>query len=90
VRETIAAEPQVLILPDMSGADDERLDVQVAIPDIWSSDSADAVERVAHWVLDALGVGSDARFDLEFIGDHSIERALEARRRQREGTLEEW
>jgi hypothetical protein len=90
VRQAIAAEPRALILPDMSGTDDERLDVQVAIPDIWSPESADVTERIAQRVLDALGIGPDARFDLEFMGEHSIERALEARRRQRDGTLEEW
>jgi hypothetical protein len=90
VREAIASEPGVLILPELSGNDDDRLDVQIAIPEIWSSDAADVAERVAQRVLDALGVGPEARFDLEFIGDHSIERALEARRRQRDGSLPEW
>lgn len=90
VRAAIAAEPRALILPDMSGADDERLDVQVQVPDIWAREASDVVERIAQRVLDALGVGPEARFDLEFMGEHSIERALEARRRQREGTLEEW
>ena len=70
--------------------DDDRLDVQVSVPDIWASDAADVALRIANRVLDALGIGSGARFDLEFIGDHSIERALEARRRQRDGSLEEW
>ena len=89
-REAIAAEPGVLILPDLSGNNEDRLDVQVSIPDIWSSDAAEAVERIAQRVLDAFGVGPHARFDLEFLGQQSMERALEARRRQRDGTLEEW
>jgi hypothetical protein len=94
VREAIAGEPRVLILPDLSqkasGREAERLDVQVSIPDIWSSEAADAVVRIAHRVLDALGVPANARFDLEFVGEQSMERSFEARRRQREGTLEEW
>jgi hypothetical protein len=90
VREAIAEEPRALILPDTSGQDDERLDVQVSIPDIWSSDAADVAVRIAQRVLDALGIGPDARFDLEFMGEHSMDRAMEARRRQREGSLEEW
>ncbi len=90
VREAIAAEPRALILPDMAGVDGDRLDVQVAISDIWASDAAEVAERIALRVLDALGIGPDARFDLEFLGEHSMERALEARRRQRDGSLEEW
>ena len=95
VRQAIAAEPRALILPDLgsagrAGKQDDRLDVQVAIPDIWASDSAEVAERIAQRVLDALGIGPDARFDLEFMGEHSMERALEARRRQRDGRLEEW
>jgi hypothetical protein len=90
VREAIASEPRVLILPDMRGEGDDRLDVQVSIPDIWADEAADVVVRVAERVLDALSVGGRARFDLEFIGEESIERALEARRRQRAGELEEW
>lgn len=90
VRAAIAAEPRALILPDMSGRDDERLDVQVQVSDIWAPEAAEVVEGIAQRVLDALGVGPDARFDLEFLGEHSIERALEARRRQRDGSLEEW
>ena len=90
VREAIAAESRVLILPDTLDRDDGRLDVQVSIPDIWSKDAADVAVRIAERVLDALGIGKDARFDLEFMGEQSIERALEARRRQREGELEEW
>lgn len=90
VREAIAAEPRVLILPEPSGGDSDRLDVQVSIPDIWSRESADVAVRIADRVLDALGIGKDARFDLEFVGEESMERAFEARRRQREGELEEW
>ncbi len=93
VRQAIAAEPRALILPDMSGRDDgadERLEVQVQIPDIWSPEAADVAEGIAQRVLDALGVGPDARFDLDFMGEQSMERSLEARRRQREGTLQEW
>jgi len=90
VREAIAAEPGVLILADASGRDDQRLDVQVQVHDIWSKEAADVAVRVADRVLDALGVAPDARFDLEFMGEQSIERSLEARRRQREGSLEEW
>ena len=90
VREAIASEPRVLLLPDTSGREDDRLDVQVSIPDIWSKDAADVAIRIAERVLDALGIGKDARFDLEFMGEQSIERALEARRRQLEGELEEW
>ena len=90
VREAIAAEPGVLILHDSSGKDAERLDVQVQVPDIWSNEAADIAVRIAGRVLDALGVGADARFDLEFTGQQSMERSLEARRRQREGRLEEW
>jgi hypothetical protein len=74
----------------MSCSDEERLDVQVKIPDIWADEAAEVAERVAVRVLEALGIGPEARFDLEFSGEHSMERALEARRRQREGTLEEW
>ena len=90
LREAIAAEPRVLILPGPSDCDSERFDVQVSIPDIWSREAADVAVRIAERVLDALGVGRDARFDLEFTGEESVERALEARRRQREGQLEEW
>lgn len=90
VRAAIAAEPGVLILPDLSGSNEDRLDVQLSIPDIWSSDATDALERIAQRVLDAFGIGPDARFDLEFMGQQSMERALEARRRQRDGSLEEW
>ena len=90
VREVIASEPRVLLLRDLSGRDNDRLDVQVAIPNIWSKDAAAAVVQVAEQVLDALGIDRDARFDLEFTGEESMERALEARRRQREGELEEW
>jgi len=90
VRASIADEPGALILPDMSGKHEDRLDVQVQVLDIWAHEAADVAERIAQRVLDALGVSKDARFDLEFMGEHSIERALEARRRQRDGTLEEW
>ncbi len=95
VREAIAREPRVLILRDPFGDDDSLsarvgLDVQVSIPDIWSSDAADVALRIANRILDAQGIGPDARFDLEFMGEHSMERALEARRRQRDGSLEEW
>lgn len=90
VRAAIAAEPRVLILPDHSGRDDERFDVQVSISDIWAKEAADVAVRIAERMLDALGIGNDARFDLEFMGEQSIERSLEARRRQREGELEEW
>lgn len=94
IREAIAREPRVLILPDLSrgesGTRPEWLDVQVSIPDIWSSEAADVVVRIAQRVLDALGVDANARFDLEFMGQQSMERSLEARRRQREGTLGEW
>jgi hypothetical protein len=90
VREAIAAEPGVLILPDTSGENAERLDVQVQVSDIWSEEAADVAVRIASRVLDALGVGADARFDLEFSGEQSMERSLEARKRQREGSLEEW
>ena len=91
VRDSIALEPRVLILRDPSGKDDaDRLDVQIAIPDIWSNEAADVALKIANRVLDSLGIGPGARFDFEFMGDHSIERALEARRRQRDGSLEEW
>jgi hypothetical protein len=91
VRESIAREPRVLILRDPSGRDEEsRLDVQVSIGDIWASDAADVALRVVNRVLDAFEIGAEARFDLEFMGEHSIERAFEARRRQRDGSLEEW
>jgi hypothetical protein len=90
VREAIAREPRVLILPDTSSANGDRLDVQLRVPDIWAKDAADVLVRVAQRVLDALGISADARFDLEFSGEQSMERSLEARRRQREGTLPEW
>ena len=90
VREAIAAEPHALILPELDGRDSDRLDVQVRIPDIWSHEASDVAERIAQRVLDALGVSPDARFDFDFMGEQSIERALEARRRQREGMLDEW
>lgn len=90
VREAIAAEPGVLILPDTRGDERERLDVQFKVPDIWSSDAAARAVRISGWVLDALEVPDDACFDLEFAGEQSMERSLEARRRQREGSLPEW
>ena len=90
VQEAIASEPRARLLPDPKGRDDGRLDVQVSIPDIWSKEAADVTVRIAERLLDALGIGKDARFDLEFMGEESIERALEARRRQREGELEKW
>ena len=90
VREAIAGEPRVLALPETSDWEDGRLDVQVSIPNIWSHDAADDAVRVAEYMLDALGVGRDARFDLEFMGEQSMDRALEARRRRRQGEIEEW
>jgi hypothetical protein len=89
-REAISREPGVLILPGAPNAGAEHLDVQVQVSDIWSKDAADVAVRVAERVLDALGVRSDARFDLDFSGERSIERILEARRRQRDGSLAEW
>jgi hypothetical protein len=87
LRAAIASEPGVLILhPD----DDDGLDVQFQVRDIWSPDAADTAVRIASRALDALGVGADARFDLEFSGEQSMERSLEARKRQREGRLEQW
>lgn len=90
VRAAVAGEPRVLVLPESSGRDDGRLDVQVSIPNIWASDAADDAIRVADYMLDAHGVGSEAFFDLEFMGEQSVERALEARRRRQHGEIEEW
>lgn len=90
IREAIAAEPGVLILAGPEGDSEDRLDVQVQVRDIWSSEAADVAVRIVNRLLEALGIGDDARFDLEFMGEQSMERSLEARRRQREGRLEEW
>ncbi len=90
VREAAAADSRVLVLPETGDWEDGRLDIQVSIPNIWSQDAADDAIRIAESMLDALGVGSDAHFDLEFMGEQSIERALEARKRQQRGEIQEW
>ena len=91
IREAVAGEPYVLILPDASeGGSGAPIRIQVAVPDIWSRHAADTIVRVAHRVLDVRRVSPSARFDLEFEGEHSTSRVLEVKRRQREGTLEEW
>ena len=89
-REAAAADSRVLVLPETGDWEDGRLDIQVSIPNIWSQDAADDAIRIAESMLDALGVGSDAHFDLEFMGEQSIERALEARKRQQRGEIQEW
>ena len=57
---------------------------------MWSPTAADVIVWVTEIVLGILGIPADARFDFEFTGDRSQERTLEARRRQRDGSLEQW
>ena len=89
LRAAVSGEPGALVLPDFAGRG-EAFAVQVTIADIWSAEAADVVARVAERMLDAHGVVAGARFDLEFIGERSTERVLEARRRQRDGSLAQW
>jgi hypothetical protein len=85
----VSGEPGTLVLSDLAGPG-EAFAVQVVIADIWSAEATDVVERVAERMLDTHGVAAGARFDLEFIGERSTERLLEARRRQRDGSLAQW
>ena len=89
LRAAVSGEPGIIVLPDLAGRG-EIFAVQVAIADIWSAEAADAVVRVAGRILDTVGVAAETRFDLEFIGERSTERVLEARRRQRDGSLAQW
>ena len=86
IRFAIAGEPAVLILSEGPPA----LEAQIAITDMWSATAADAIVWVTEHVLGILKVPADARFDFEFTGDRSRERTLEARRRQRDGSLQQW
>lgn len=86
IRFAIASEPSVLILSEGPPA----LEIQISIADIWSSKAADVIVWVTEHVLGILRVPTDARFDFEFSGERSQERALEARRRQRDGSLGQW
>ncbi len=90
LREAISAEPELLVLREPSDGPGCLLDVQIPISDIWSRQSADVAVRLAESFLDAIGASDGARFDLEFVGERCTERVLEARRRQREGSLPQW
>ena len=88
--EAISAEPGLLRLSKPADSPETSLAVQISIADIWSQESADVVVRLAERFLDVLGVPAGARFDLDFVGERCSERLLEARRRQREGSLPRW
>ena len=90
LHEAISAEPGLLVLREPDAGPESALDVQIPIADIWSPQSADVAVRLAESFLNALGVPDGARFDLEFLGERCMERVLEARRRQREGSLPHW
>lgn len=90
VRQAVAEEPKALLLSGGAGVEDEVIQVQVAISNIWAQDAADVPIRLAEKLFDALGIDPDARFDLEFVGEPCAERAVEARRRRQLGQLAEW
>lgn len=61
------------------------LAVNVSVDDIWQPTAAGRAASVANCLLDIAGVDCDARLDVWIRGKRSLDRTLEAQRRQRDG-----
>jgi len=89
IRHAVMLDEKVSVVADAPEESPSALfGVRVTVPDIWNREAPDVMARVLHRVLDTLGIGSEARFDLVFQGKRSLEQTKQAHRRLKEGL--EW